>query len=288
MTTKKERDSNLELLRILTMFFIVAHHYVVNSGLTNQNVIFSDPKSMKSVFLLLFGAWGKSGINCFVLFSGFFMCKSKITLKKFLKLFLEYKFYQIIIYFIFLITKYIEFDIIDFAKEVIPIYNISGNFTSCYLVFFLVIPFLNILVNNMNERQHILLLIWCFFVYVVLGTLPGFYIKMNYASWFIVLYLLSSYIRIYPKKIFDNIKFWCIASIASISLSAISVVLLNFLFNGEFFYEFVEDSNTFLAVCVGLSLFMYFKNIKIKNNKTINKIASTTFEYYVFMHVVIP
>lgn len=29
----KERDSNLELYRILVMLLIVAHHYVVNSGL---------------------------------------------------------------------------------------------------------------------------------------------------------------------------------------------------------------------------------------------------------------
>ena len=30
---KKHRDSNLEFFRILTMLLIVAHHYVVNSGL---------------------------------------------------------------------------------------------------------------------------------------------------------------------------------------------------------------------------------------------------------------
>lgn len=29
----KKRDSNLELFRIITMLLIVAHHYVVNSGL---------------------------------------------------------------------------------------------------------------------------------------------------------------------------------------------------------------------------------------------------------------
>ena len=29
----KVRDSNLELFRIVTMLLIVAHHYVVNSGL---------------------------------------------------------------------------------------------------------------------------------------------------------------------------------------------------------------------------------------------------------------
>lgn len=41
ITVKKVRDSNLELYRIIVMLLIVAHHYVVNSGLLDvmlQNV----------------------------------------------------------------------------------------------------------------------------------------------------------------------------------------------------------------------------------------------------------
>lgn len=79
----KIRESNLELYRIIVMLLIVAHHYVVNSGLTSiGGPISSNPISLKSLFLLLFGAWGKTGINCFVLITGYFMCKSQITLKK--------------------------------------------------------------------------------------------------------------------------------------------------------------------------------------------------------------
>ena len=35
----KERNSNLELYRIIVMLLIVAHHYVVNSGLIQVMVI---------------------------------------------------------------------------------------------------------------------------------------------------------------------------------------------------------------------------------------------------------
>lgn len=33
LEAKKRRDSGIELFRIITMLLIVAHHYVVNSGL---------------------------------------------------------------------------------------------------------------------------------------------------------------------------------------------------------------------------------------------------------------
>lgn len=67
------------------MLCIVAHHYVVNSGLI-QLVQENNSLDFKSIFILLFGWGGKTGINCFVLITGYFMCKSQITVKKFLKL----------------------------------------------------------------------------------------------------------------------------------------------------------------------------------------------------------
>lgn len=81
------------------MLLIVAHHYVVNSGLMSELV--KDPLSAKSIFFYIFGMWGKIGINCFVLITGYFMCKSQITMRKFLKLFLEVEFYNVIIFAIF-------------------------------------------------------------------------------------------------------------------------------------------------------------------------------------------
>ena len=86
----RRRDSNLELFRIITMMLIVAHHYVVNSGLTS--LIYENLSKPNSIFLLLFGAWGKTGINCFVLITGYFMCQSNITCRKFIKLGLEIEF----------------------------------------------------------------------------------------------------------------------------------------------------------------------------------------------------
>lgn len=94
---KVPRESGLELYRIIGMILIVAHHYVVNSGLLE--LMYQEPLCGKSIFLFLFGMWGKTGINCFVLITGYFMCTSRITLRKFLKLLMMVYFYRIIIYY---------------------------------------------------------------------------------------------------------------------------------------------------------------------------------------------
>ena len=137
----KNRDSSIELFRIITMLIIVAHHYVVNSGLSQMLVANAD-MSMKNIFYWIFGWGGKTGINCFVFITGYFMCKSNISLKKFLKLFFEVEFYRILFFLVFTISGYQEFSITVFAKSIVPIFGIGTSFTPSFLVFFLFIPFL--------------------------------------------------------------------------------------------------------------------------------------------------
>lgn len=101
---KKPRSSNLELYRIICMLMIVAHHYVVNSGVTGP--LKTDFTSGNSIFLTLFGAWGKTGINCFLMITGYYMCTSQITLRKFVKLMGQIYLYKWLLFPILLIAGY--------------------------------------------------------------------------------------------------------------------------------------------------------------------------------------
>lgn len=277
----KLRESNIELFRIVTMLVIVAHHYVVNSGLTAADgPIYADPLSECSVFLLLFGAWGKIGINCFVLITGYFMCKSNITARKFVKLLLEVMFYKIIIQLIFWVSGYASVTLPSVINTILPVTAIEQNFTGTYLVFYLCIPFLNILIKNMNEKQHIRLLLLLCFIYVFFGTVKILPVDMNYVSWYTVLYLIASYIRLYPKNLFTNARFWGGLTLTSVILCALSVmscIWLGTILNRNMAYGFVTDSNTFLALLTGVSAFLFFKNLKLRYNKWMNAISASTF-----------
>lgn len=195
MLQDKTRNSNLELYRIIVMLLIVAHHYVVNSGLMEDMA--KEPLSYKSIFFYILGMWGKIGINCFVLITGYFMCKSKITIRKFLKLFLEVEFYNVIIFAIFWISGYHAFSVKELFYTLVPMCKISHGFTSCFMWFYLCIPFLTILVKNMRKEQHCWLVLLCLGIYTMSATLPGFEVLMNYVSWFSVLFFIASYIRMY-------------------------------------------------------------------------------------------
>lgn len=276
-----ERDSNLELYRIIVMLAIVAHHYVVNSGL--MDVISQNPLSSKSLFYYLFGAWGKTGINCFVLITGYFMCGKDLTIRKFLKLFLEILFYNIIIWLVFLCSGYQPFSEKEFISLFLPIKNISTGFTSCFLAFMLLIPFLNILVRNMTRRQHLCLVAVLLFIYSVLPLLflINVSVTFNYVSWFCVLYFVGSYLRIYPVKKNENTRFWRCSFFVMFALGLCSIIGV-MLFNQNHIkqyhpYMFISDSNQLLSLAIAVSLFMWFKNIKLKNSRAINTISASCF-----------
>ena len=275
----RTRDSNLELFRIVAMLLIVAHHYVVNSGLIDAGgPISSDPFSWRSMFLLLYGAWGKTCINCFVLITGYFMCKNKITLRKFVKLVLEWLFYLYLIHLIFLVCGVEEFSLKFALHNLLPITEIYNAFTPCYVIFFLMIPFLTVLVNHLTEEQHVLLLALLGFIYVFFGTVHR--VTMNYVSWFAVLFLIGSYIRLYPKRLYSNTKALGWIALASFLLAGLSVVFsewLGMVRGTDMTYYFVTDSNTLLAVLCGVSWFLFFKSIKLPYNKFINVVAASTF-----------
>ena len=103
---------------------------------------------------------------------------------------------------------------------------------------------------------------------------------MNYVSWYIVLYFISSYVRLYPKDAFSSKKLWGWMMVLSVLLCAVSVVSATWLggkLDKDLTYYFVTDSNTFLAVFCGFSSFMFFKNLHIKPSKFINAVSATTF-----------
>lgn len=49
---------------------------MINSGLVEGKTFFDNYFSWVNQFYLIFGMWGKIGINCFALITGYYMCVS--------------------------------------------------------------------------------------------------------------------------------------------------------------------------------------------------------------------
>ena len=185
---------------------IVMFHYVVNSGLNGiDGPLKTNGVTPNSIYLWIFGMWGKVGINCFLMITGYFMCKSQITVKKFIKLLFQIYFYKVLIFGAFLIIGYESVSLRSCTRILMPFEFINNsNFATCFLLFYLTIPFWNILIQNINKQQHLFLLLFLLVCYTLWGGIPWHTIPFNYISWFGVVFLIASYIRLYPMSLFEN------------------------------------------------------------------------------------
>ena len=275
------RSSNIELLRILAMVVIVAHHYFVNSGLPYA-VASKEVLSATDYFLLLFGWGGKTATNCFVLITGYFMCTADFKMKKFFRLLGEHYFYTIIIWCIFFFSGYEAFSLKEVLNVLFPFLAVKRNFVQCFLLFYLLIPFLNKMIHALNEREHLLLIAWCMGIYVVLPSLAKATVDFNYITWFSVIYILASYIRLYPKKWLDNCRLTGLLALASLLLSWLSIVVIAANSNNipgidlRSSYFFIS-CNKIPAFATSVFAFLFFKNLKIGYSKLINTVAASTF-----------
>lgn len=284
-----ERDSSIELLRVVTMICIIMHHYIVNSGIIDE-ITSANVLSANAIFALIFGWGGKTGINCFVLITGYFMCKSIVNGRKILRILLEIEFYKLVLFIIFSLSGYEVFSYKEMVKMLIPVYSIGTDFSQSYLIFFLFFPYLNLLIRNMNEKNHRYLLMICVCADTFVQTFLMASNAFTYIGWFITLYFIAAYIRKYldgdyyneffTKDLFADKKLWRRLAITTLFLSWGSVVAGSFIYamtGRRLMYHFVADSNKFFALITSLTVFLYFKNLKLRYSRFINTVAASTF-----------
>ena len=282
-TNTPPRNSSIELLRIISMIMIVFHHFAFFGEFNWDMQSLSIPRFWYNFIMM----GGKIGSNIFVLISGYFMVNNTgytFNLKKVLKLWGQVFVYSISIYMIFGFMGMSDLEAKSLLKVFFPITFSSWWFASTYFVLFLIHPFLNILLHCLEKNlyQHLLVLViicWC-----IIPTFTTSLYESNSLLWFITLYTIAGYIRIYglnPR--FTSKRYFIFCGIFSV-LTYLSSVVFTFL--GTKWSIFATNATYFYGqqklpdLLIALTLFMTFATLKMSYHKWINIVASATFGVY--------
>ena len=283
-----KRESNMELLRIIAILLIVSFHNVFHGG-------FSYDTFSYNVFIVkAFYHFGELGVNLFVLITGYYLIKGNFKLKKLILLILEVIFY----YYLIIIIAY-AFHLIPnpegFRSTALIFFPVILNkywFITAYIIIYILSPYLNILAKNMKKKEYqkflaIVLVIWC-----VIPTFFGVFFdsseKLLFFSrliWMIIIYFVGAYIRLYGFKILDTNKKRTLCAIGSFMIMIISFLVI-YLFrvklarNGLVEIAYFWTPNNIFMFLLSISIFGIFLSVKMKSNKIINIIASTTLGVY--------
>ena len=195
----KIRNSNIELLRIIVMFFIVAGHFISQSG----DIVYSF--CANDYMLVFLGSASRIAVNVFLIVGVWYMVDSKFSVDRVLKLYIQVITYSIPITFIMLFLNQENVSVKDFARGFLPFWGRGLWFASAYITLMLFKPFLDKVLNW--SKKELGLLVGLLFVFISLvSTFPD--VQEGYVVdcvWFLVVYLFVGYIKKYPiKTIFPN------------------------------------------------------------------------------------
>lgn len=286
----KQRDSNLELLRIVSMILIIIHHYAVHGFLLKEGFsIF--PITLNKLIILFLSLGGEVGVNCFVLISSYYLIDNKIKLRKIFEIFSKVIFYSLVILILLYILKYNYLIIggnIILIKELIKVILSPFKdywFISCYILLYISSPILNKLIYQLSKNQFKFLISIMLLVFCCIRSLGINLFYSNYI-WFILLYFISSYIKkeVLLSKIRKNNFFIGGITIFLVLILMSSILVMSKILEGKTEFSkillFQIAPSNICIFLISILLFFYFLKLEIGRMELINYVATSMLGVY--------
>ncbi len=195
----KQRNSNIESLRIIAMVLVlVVHATFIGTGF--PSIAESTTCPISSFCRFGFGALSIVCVNLFVLISGWFGIH--FNLKKFISFILTAIFYALLVYIVLLLLypqKYLNW---TSASTILMLNSSDYWFIKSYILLYFFAPILNSFIEQSDEKQQRLTLI-TFYIFQTVYAWLSIYGAADFQGGYSVLsfmglYLLAHYFHRYP------------------------------------------------------------------------------------------
>lgn len=274
---KSSRNSNIEALRLVSMFLILMLHvnfFTIGEPSTKLAI----EKPVPTLASCFFESISLISVNLFVLISGWFSIK--FSLRRLMAFVFQCVFLITLIYIIGLCLGFASLN----EQQILECFFLAkhGWYIKAYIGLMLLAPALNYFVECSSRRQFEIILI-CFFTFqtiyscLVGGGNGAQFINMGYSTFsFVGLYLLARYVKLYGKSFVGNAGKLFLISLAGYFLWMYLPVRLGVM---RLFYMTLPYTNP-MNILFALSVLLLVVRIKPVSNKIINAIAASTFAVY--------
>lgn len=272
-TNITERSSNLELLRMLSMFLVLVLHYVVNIKV-DQTTVLSKP--IYSLLTIELKSLSVVCVNCFILISGYFGIKWKV--KSFVGLIFQVLFWLILG---LLIARSMNFSYSGNILSVLYTFFNSRWFIPAYLCLYILSPMINAYIEKASDRSLLFFIIVFYSYSIIVGWLLSsdeFNKGMSSIS-LIGLYLIGALINKSDLKIF---KYSALTNLSIYLLLSMVLSLIYFGMLGIGISISIHGYLNPLIIFMSIYLFLFFQKLKIGKIKWLNYLAVSVLAVYLF------
>lgn len=273
------RNSSIELLRIIAMFMILAHHFIVHNG---YDVLKLPLGPERIFFQLVMAGGGKVGVVIFFSISAWFFLDKEQTIKSNLKrvwiMERELLFWSLI-----LVTFYLVFDRADLGmklmvKSVMPLSMGLWWYATAYAIFLALLPFLSRGLKALGREYHLALAATVLTIWGLLSFIPGAQSLSDNVFGFIYVFILISAYKWYMKP-FTTKQIWLLTGIGFGFFLLYTVASATLSLMGHDMGIFITGSWKLPVVMVGFGMFLLFDRVTF-HSRAVNRIAQSAFSVY--------
>ena len=269
---KTIRNSSIELLKIIAMFMIALSHSAQRDEMFNAHI-----ENIAFIRQL-----GQIGNAIFIVCSAYFLNDSdKNKKEKVINIILD-SFCISMIFLIVTLSLGINLSFEMLVKQFIPISLGNNWFITCYLLFYIIHPYLNLIIKNLDKKQFTRL-IFGLFVYLVIEFFLKNKLYYSYLIGFVIIYFIVAYMKEYLQDFMHNKRLNFIILITGLLLSYLILIFTKIVGNNiSFFSNKILYWNRFINIIfifIAISSFNIANSIKWKK-KLINNIASLSLLFY--------
>lgn len=282
--TKSTRESNFELLRIVSMLMVLNVH-----SFWGVETLTYDSLSIKIILDYFRESLSISCVNLFILISGYFSIKWKF--KNIFSLIFQVYFYVMLIYAILLMANLVNFEAKSFFLKLNALTN-QYWFITAYIGLYVLSPLLNKFTENVSKNELLFFIIIFYILQTYFQLLQNNTFQSGYSILsFCGLYLIGRYIKITNCQLSHKrsliVEFIILISITFLIM--LEVILSMIIFNKStldlkmnYITGFIYNNP--LIIIQSIVIFLIFKKITFKN-KFINYCASSSLAIYLLhMH----
>lgn len=285
------RQASIELLRCVAMLMVITLHYLDKGGILTP-LSRKQPGSGYVAWLL--EAFCIVAVNTYVLISGYYLTESGFKLSRLITLAAQILFYSAFVPVVLVLCgafSVTDMTLYQLLNYLLPVQTKHYWFGTAYLLMYLFVPVLSAGVRQMSKKQLQSVIFLLVLIFSISKSVLPFQLGLDTdgydVTWFLCLFLIAAYVRLYGVHVLSSsLKGWICYGCSCTGIFLLSVVIAFFSNRFGKFEYFIGSPyayNHILCLLGALGIFYAFLHWNMPEGilaRVIRKIGPYTFGVY--------
>lgn len=201
---REERNSGIELVKVIAILLIICSHVVQTLGGGNSDYtidLSTATTDWVRLLITMLRYSGALGNTLFFVCSAWFLLDSKqVSGQKIVSMLLDVWIISASIFAVVFFVRHGDLSLKMVVKSFFPTTFANNWYITCYLLFYPIHPTLNKVIASMTQKALFLTSFTLCFLYIGMNYISGFFFSSALILW-VAIYFLMAYMKIYTPKL---------------------------------------------------------------------------------------